>query len=134
MDTLFAGTLSALTVDIAIYPLDTLKSRLQDPKRHIHFPDGKGMSKGLYQGIGPVLVASLPAGELRVLLSFDYVASGLLTAFLKRSFVDQRGPSLRHMSTPSGCWLTLRRHCQKRTSLAYMQLLVPHPYIWPLPR
>ncbi|KAK0567216.1 hypothetical protein OC861_002813 [Tilletia horrida] len=61
MDTLFAGTLSALTVDIAIYPLDTLKSRLQDPKRHIHFPDGKGMSRGLYQGIGPVLVASLPA-------------------------------------------------------------------------
>ncbi|CAD6955477.1 unnamed protein product [Tilletia caries] len=61
MDTVVAGTIAALTVDIAIYPLDTLKSRLQDPKRHVNFPDGKGMSRGLYQGIGPVLVASLPA-------------------------------------------------------------------------
>ncbi|KAK0535739.1 hypothetical protein OC834_001427 [Tilletia horrida] len=40
---------------------DTLKSRIQDPKRDVRFPGGKGMSRGLYQGIGPVLVASLPA-------------------------------------------------------------------------
>ncbi|KAE8216547.1 hypothetical protein CF327_g252 [Tilletia walkeri] len=61
MDTVVAGTIAALTVDIAIYPLDTLKSRLQDPKRHVNFPEGKGMGRGLYQGIGPVLLASLPA-------------------------------------------------------------------------
>ncbi|KAL9933151.1 hypothetical protein V8E36_007869 [Tilletia maclaganii] len=61
MDTVVAGTIAALTVDILIYPLDTLKSRLQDPQRNVHFPDGKGMTRGLYQGIGPVLLVSLPA-------------------------------------------------------------------------
>ncbi|PWN53426.1 mitochondrial carrier [Violaceomyces palustris] len=61
MDTVVAGALAAFVVDLSIYPLDTLKTRLQTPDLKSRFPNGRGLYSGLYQGVGSVIVATLPA-------------------------------------------------------------------------
>uniref|UniRef100_V5EBL0 PET8 protein, member of the mitochondrial carrier (MCF) family n=1 Tax=Kalmanozyma brasiliensis (strain GHG001) TaxID=1365824 RepID=V5EBL0_KALBG len=64
MDTVVAGALAAFTVDLLIYPLDTLKTRLQAPDYATRFPSGRGLYGGLYQGVGSVIIATLPAAGL----------------------------------------------------------------------
>ncbi|CDS82297.1 related to PET8 protein, member of the mitochondrial carrier (MCF) family [Sporisorium scitamineum] len=64
MDTVVAGALAAFTVDLLIYPLDTLKTRLQAPDYATRFPAGRGLYRGLYQGVGSVIIATLPAAGL----------------------------------------------------------------------
>ncbi|KAI0970042.1 mitochondrial carrier domain-containing protein [Xylaria arbuscula] len=68
-DVMLAGAAAAFTVDIMIYPLDTLKTRQQsqdflktfaDPSAKTRIPS-RQLFKGLYQGIGIVVVATLPA-------------------------------------------------------------------------
>ncbi|KAI0447137.1 mitochondrial carrier domain-containing protein [Xylaria telfairii] len=68
-DVMLAGAAAAFTVDMMIYPLDTLKTRQQsqdflktfaDPSSHTRLPS-RQLFKGLYQGIGIVVVATLPA-------------------------------------------------------------------------
>ncbi|KAI0869477.1 mitochondrial carrier domain-containing protein [Hypoxylon argillaceum] len=69
VDVMLAGATAAFTVDMLIYPLDTLKTRQQsqdfvktfaDPVAKTHLPS-RQLFKGLYQGIGIVVVATLPA-------------------------------------------------------------------------
>ncbi|KAL9469172.1 hypothetical protein ACSS6W_010866 [Trichoderma asperelloides] len=60
-----AGAAAAFTVDMLIYPLDTLKTRYQSqdfmPKTATA-PNSKPLAlRGLYQGIGSVILATLPA-------------------------------------------------------------------------
>ncbi|KAI8956306.1 mitochondrial carrier domain-containing protein [Xylaria longipes] len=68
-DVMLAGAAAAFTVDMMIYPLDTLKTRQQsrdflktfaDPSAQTRLPS-RQLFKGLYQGIGIVVVATLPA-------------------------------------------------------------------------
>ncbi|KAI1851483.1 hypothetical protein JX265_013230 [Neoarthrinium moseri] len=68
-DVLLAGAAAAFTVDLLIYPLDTLKTRKQsqdflrtfaDPAAKTKVPSTQ-LFRGLYQGIGIVIVATLPA-------------------------------------------------------------------------
>ncbi|KAI0018476.1 mitochondrial carrier [Xylariomycetidae sp. FL0641] len=68
-DVMLAGAAAAFTVDLLIYPLDTLKTRQQsqdfvktfaDPDRATKLPS-RSLFRGLYQGIGIVVVATLPA-------------------------------------------------------------------------
>ncbi|KAI1275283.1 mitochondrial carrier domain-containing protein [Xylaria sp. FL0933] len=68
-DVMLAGAAAAFTVDMMIYPLDTLKTRQQsqdflktfaDPTTKTRLPS-RQLFKGLYQGIGIVIVATLPA-------------------------------------------------------------------------
>lgn len=57
-----AGAAAAFTVDVLIYPLDTLKTRYQS-QDFIKSPVSKPLAlRGLYQGIGSVILATLPAG------------------------------------------------------------------------
>ncbi|KAK7964058.1 hypothetical protein PG996_008252 [Apiospora saccharicola] len=68
-DVMLAGAAAAFTVDLLIYPLDTLKTRQQsqdflqtfaDPAAKTKAPS-RQLFRGLYQGIGIVIVATLPA-------------------------------------------------------------------------
>ncbi|CAO1634985.1 unnamed protein product [Sympodiomycopsis kandeliae] len=61
MDTVVAGALGALTVDILILPLDTIKTRLQAPDCKQRFPTRRALFTGLYRGVGSVVIATLPA-------------------------------------------------------------------------
>ena len=66
-----AGAFAAFTVDLLVYPLDTLKTRLQSPDYKKRFTNGSAntinraaLFRGLYQGVGSVIIATLPSCEL----------------------------------------------------------------------
>lgn len=61
-DILLAGALAAFTVDLLVYPLDTLKTRLQSADyAHVYQKNRPALLRGLYQGVGSVIVATLPS-------------------------------------------------------------------------
>lgn len=64
MDTVVPGALAAFVVDCSIFPLDTIKSRIQSADYKTRYPGGKDLYKGLWQGFGPVVVATLPSAAL----------------------------------------------------------------------
>jgi hypothetical protein len=57
--TLMAGATAGLVVDTALYPIDTIKSRLQSKQGFI---TAGGFAK-LYRGLPPVLAGSIPNGK-----------------------------------------------------------------------
>ncbi|KAI0145546.1 mitochondrial carrier domain-containing protein [Xylariaceae sp. FL1272] len=71
-EVMLAGAAAAFTVDLLIYPLDTLKTRRQSqdflqtftsPTKKTKLPSAQ-LFKGLYQGVGIVVVATLPAAGI----------------------------------------------------------------------
>jgi solute carrier family 25 (mitochondrial S-adenosylmethionine transporter), member 26 len=63
-----AGAIAAFTVDLLVYPLDTLKTRLQSPDYRRLYINASSNSvktgalfRGLYQGVGSVILATLPS-------------------------------------------------------------------------
>lgn len=56
------GALAAFVVGCSVFPLDTLKTMLQAIDCAQRFPGGRGLCVGLWQGFGPVVVATLPSG------------------------------------------------------------------------
>ncbi|KAF5000321.1 hypothetical protein FGRMN_1865 [Fusarium graminum] len=67
-DIYIAGAIAAFTVDVLVYPLDTIKTRIQS-QDYIKTYSGSSNKeiwalRGLYQGIGSVVLATLPAAGL----------------------------------------------------------------------
>ncbi|KAK5114901.1 hypothetical protein LTR62_002060 [Meristemomyces frigidus] len=66
-DIWIAGAFAAFTVDLIVYPLDTIKTRLQSPdykRLYTNGPNnavGRSMFRGVYQGVGSVIIATLPS-------------------------------------------------------------------------
>ncbi|CAD0107183.1 unnamed protein product [Aureobasidium uvarum] len=67
-DILVAGAFAAFTVDLLVYPLDTLKTRFQSPEYNRLYLDKatnavnkQVLFRGLYQGVGSVIIATLPS-------------------------------------------------------------------------
>lgn len=66
-DIWIAGAFAAFTVDLIVYPLDTIKTRMQSPdfkKLYTNGADAKvsrSMFRGVYQGVGSVILATLPS-------------------------------------------------------------------------
>ncbi|PKS08566.1 hypothetical protein jhhlp_004952 [Lomentospora prolificans] len=64
---LLAGAAAAFTVDLLVYPLDTIKTRVQcgdfvtTDSRSSSKPVRRIALRGLYQGVGSVILATLPA-------------------------------------------------------------------------
>ncbi|KAK2724876.1 mitochondrial S-adenosylmethionine carrier protein-like [Artemia franciscana] len=56
LNSLFAGGLAGIAVDVVLFPLDTLKTRLQSPEGFAK----SGGFKGIYSGIGPAFLGSAP--------------------------------------------------------------------------
>ena len=67
IDTAQAGAFAAFTVDVLVYPLDTIKTRIQAPDYHRLYTNAstkqinRALFRGLYQGIGSVVIATLPS-------------------------------------------------------------------------
>jgi len=53
-----SGSLAGFSVDIVLYPLDTVKTRLQSSAGFRH----SGGFRGIYRGLGSVAVGSVPGG------------------------------------------------------------------------
>ncbi|KAG6010812.1 hypothetical protein E4U21_004200 [Claviceps maximensis] len=68
MDVYVAGALAAFTVDVLVYPLDTIKTRFQSQDYVATYGSSSKQNalalRGLYQGIGSVVLATLPAAGL----------------------------------------------------------------------
>ncbi|KAF1953299.1 mitochondrial carrier protein [Byssothecium circinans] len=66
-DILLAGAVAAFTVDLLVYPLDTLKTRIQSPNYARFYTNAAtqklnpSLFRGLYQGVGSVIIATLPS-------------------------------------------------------------------------
>lgn len=66
-----AGATAAFTVDLLVYPLDTLKTRFQSPDyQKIYYDASKNtlnkrvLFRGLYQGVGSVILITIPSCKL----------------------------------------------------------------------
>ena len=66
-DIWIAGAFAAFTVDLIVYPLDTVKTRLQAPDYKRLYTHGannstnRALFRGVYQGVGSVIIATLPS-------------------------------------------------------------------------
>lgn len=66
-DIWIAGAFAAFTVDLIVYPLDTLKTRIQSPdykRLYTNAANGttnRALFRGVYQGVGSVIIATLPS-------------------------------------------------------------------------
>lgn len=60
LSSLFAGGVAGTSVDVILFPLDTIKTRLQSEKGFIK----SGGFSGIYKGILPVLIGSAPTAAL----------------------------------------------------------------------
>lgn len=56
LTSLFGGGIAGLTVDISLFPLDTIKTRLQSQQGFLK----AGGFKGIYKGLGPQAIGSVP--------------------------------------------------------------------------
>lgn len=56
---LLSGAVAGTVVDLTLFPLDTIKTRLQ--AGHLGTLKGTSLFQGVYRGIWPALVASAPA-------------------------------------------------------------------------
>jgi solute carrier family 25 S-adenosylmethionine transporter 26 len=54
-----AGGTAGITVDVALFPLDTLKTRLQSPCGFFE----SGGFRHLYKGVGTAAIGSAPTGK-----------------------------------------------------------------------
>lgn len=55
---MLSGAIAGMSVDLTLFPLDTVKTRLQAASKP---PLGAKLFEGMYDGVGPALVASAPA-------------------------------------------------------------------------
>ena len=66
-DIWIAGAFAAFTVDLIVYPLDTVKTRIQSPDYKRLYANGpnnstnRALFRGVYQGVGSVIIATLPS-------------------------------------------------------------------------
>lgn len=68
-----AGAIAAFTVDFVVYPLDTLKTRIQSPRYKELYADAatgavqrRLLFRGLYQGIWSVVIATIPSCKFQL--------------------------------------------------------------------
>ena len=60
MDSAVAGACAGLAVDLSLYPIDTLKTRLQSKQGFV----AAGSFHGVYRGVSVVTISSIPCGAL----------------------------------------------------------------------
>jgi len=71
---LLSGGAAGMAVDVCLFPLDTLKTRLQSSQGFL----AAGGFKNIYSGLGPVVLGSAP-GAAAFFLTYEAVKSCLFT-------------------------------------------------------
>lgn len=84
---LLAGGLAGTTVDLSLYPLDTLKTRLQSSTGFF----ASGGFSGIYRGVGSAIVGSAPGAAL-FFCTYEYSKS-FLSARRHANLANGRGSS-----------------------------------------
>lgn len=60
LTSLISGGMAGLVVDVMLFPIDTIKTRLQSEKRFWR----AGGFRGIYNGLGPAAIGSVPSAAL----------------------------------------------------------------------
>lgn len=108
---LLAGGLAGSTVDLSLYPLDTLKTRLQSAAGF--FPSGG--FRGIYRGVGSALVGSAP-GAAFFFCTYEGVKSMLATRRQEREGLERLrltgggDPILGRKGAEAGAWTQPLEH------------------------
>ncbi|KAJ5620405.1 S-adenosylmethionine mitochondrial carrier protein [Penicillium lagena] len=94
---LISGAIAGLTVDCSLYPLDTIKTRLQKARDHAAPPQASRLTlrqtiRGIYAGLPSVLFGSAPSAA-----SFFIVYDGVKRSLLPRSSSHAQNPSRSHV-------------------------------------
>eukprot|EP00834_Sanchytrium_tribonematis_P003070 NODE_109_length_18665_cov_0.924486.p12 type:complete len:211 gc:universal NODE_109_length_18665_cov_0.924486:2815-2183(-) len=69
----FSGAISGLVVDVCLFPLDTVKTRMQSKQGFLN----AGGFKNIYKGLLPVLIGSMPSAGLFFSV-YDHVEAPVL--------------------------------------------------------
>ncbi|KAH6711115.1 mitochondrial carrier domain-containing protein [Leptodontidium sp. 2 PMI_412] len=85
---LLAGALAGTTVDLSLYPLDTLKTRLQSSSGFL----ASGGFTGIYRGVGSAIVGSAPGAAL-FFCTYEYTKSFLSARRHAKSVIEGGGGS-----------------------------------------
>jgi solute carrier family 25 S-adenosylmethionine transporter 26 len=93
---LLAGALAGTTVDLSLFPLDTLKTRLQSSAGFF----ASGGFRGIYRGVGSALVGSAP-GAAFFFCTYEASKSFFLSTSTTTSHGGGGGPVLEHMLAAS---------------------------------
>eukprot|EP00835_Amoeboradix_gromovi_P004706 NODE_384_length_9596_cov_0.282510.p4 type:complete len:212 gc:universal NODE_384_length_9596_cov_0.282510:8671-9306(+) len=112
-----AGALSGLTVDVFLFPLDTIKTRLQASQGFMK----AGGFKSVYRGLLPVLLGSMPSAgvfftvydhldaPLLVRSSVGEAAACLIRVPVDNFKMNRQVQQLQHRSIFRGFWMTIFR-------------------------
>ncbi|KAH6839306.1 mitochondrial carrier protein-like protein [Alternaria alternata] len=113
-DILIAGAIAAFTVDLLVYPLDTIKTRIQSPQYAKLYTDSRTgkvdpkLFRGVYQGIGSVIIATLPSSGA-FFTTYERTKS-LFTTWNTNTKVIKQNAQMVSSSNPTNATLdTLRR-------------------------
>jgi hypothetical protein len=104
------GALAAFTVDTLVYPLDTIKTRVQATDYAERFPGRKGLYTGLWNGLGPVILVTLPSGawprarRVLAVLTHCLAAALFFTCYEggKAAFTSPSLPLVGHLTSQPG--------------------------------
>jgi solute carrier family 25 S-adenosylmethionine transporter 26 len=80
---LLSGALAGTTVDLSLYPLDTLKTRLQSSSGFI----ASGGFTGVYRGVGSAIVGSAPGAAL-FFCTYEYTKTFLSVRRKSQEVID----------------------------------------------
>ncbi|KAK4455080.1 hypothetical protein QBC34DRAFT_445394 [Podospora aff. communis PSN243] len=89
---LLAGALAGTTVDLSLFPLDTLKTRLQSSSGFF----ASGGFRGIYRGVGSAVVGSAPGAAF-----FFCTYEATKSALLSRRSADAESTPAEHMLAAS---------------------------------
>lgn len=103
-----AGAFAAFTVDLLVYPLDTLKTRLQSQDYEKIYKDANGATKrslfrGLYQGVGSVILITIPSSGA-FFTTYEALKYGISEAFPPNSTIYLPQPAI-HAAASGGAEL-----------------------------
>ncbi|RMZ89816.1 hypothetical protein DV736_g2941, partial [Chaetothyriales sp. CBS 134916] len=97
-DILLAGAVAAVSVDLLVYPLDTLKTRIQSPNYSTVYKDASGATRralfrGLYQGAGSIVAATIPSSGA-FFTTYEFLKETLADAFAPNSTIFLPKPAV----------------------------------------
>ncbi|KAF3209003.1 hypothetical protein TWF679_007523 [Orbilia oligospora] len=78
-DVVIAGATAAFAIDLIIYPLDTVKTRIQASSEWT--AGRRALFKGAYQGVGSIILATLPSSAA-FFLTYNFLVKNLSSTLL----------------------------------------------------
>lgn len=93
---LLAGALAGTTVDLSLYPIDTLKTRLQSSPGFY----ASGGFRGIYAGVGSAVIGSAPGAAL-FFASYESIKVALRCAREKGGYGGEWSEPVEHMAAAS---------------------------------